>query len=270
VWEALGVLEPSLEASKKAFAVLSQLTEKGAARRKLLQDGVQSTAHEFQAVGVEMNHHYKSTVVYLSDEGPRPSLPEDPVLEYQITTYPGGRPPHAWINTRRPGKKFSTIDLAGHSAFCLLTGIGGGQCKVAAGEVGKQLGLEIRSYSIGWLQDYEDFYFEWAKRREIQEDGCILVRPDRFVAWRSHKMVPGCEKKLNDLHEEYSFSSIDPFEAFYVFIFNVHRQLLVTTPPRLSPSLLPHTPPHHCGASSQPPLSSQPEFDRCRELPVSS
>jgi 2-polyprenyl-6-methoxyphenol hydroxylase-like FAD-dependent oxidoreductase len=46
-WEALGVLEPSLEASKKAFAELSQPTEKGAARRKLLPDGVQSTAHEF-------------------------------------------------------------------------------------------------------------------------------------------------------------------------------------------------------------------------------
>lgn len=137
LWEALGVLEPSLEASKKAFAELSQPTEKGAARRKLLQDGVQSTAHEFQAVGVEMNHHYKSTAVYLSDEGPRPPLPEDPVLEYQITTYPGSRLLHAWINTRRPGKKFSTIDHAGHGAFCLLTGIGGDQWKVAASEVGK-------------------------------------------------------------------------------------------------------------------------------------
>jgi hypothetical protein len=196
VWQALGMLEPSPEASKMAFAELSQPTEKGVARRKLLQDGVQGTAHEFLAAGVEMNHHYNSTAVYLSDEGPRPPLPDDPVLEYQITTYPGSRLPHAWINTRMPGKKFSTIDLAGHGAFCLLTGIGGDQWKVAASEVGKQLGLEIRSYSIGWLQDYEDVYFDWAKRREVKEDGCILIRPDRFVAWRSEKMIPDCEKKL--------------------------------------------------------------------------
>ncbi len=189
-------MEPSLEASKKAFAELSAPTEEGVTRRKLLQDGVQSTSHEFHAVGIEMNHHYNSAAVYLSDEGPRPPLPEDPVLHYQITTYPGSRLPHAWINTRKPGKKFSTIDLAGHGAFCLLTGVGGDKWKDAASEVGRQLGLEIRSYSIGWLQDYEDVYFDWAKRREIQEDGCILVRPDRFVAWRSDRMVLGCEGKL--------------------------------------------------------------------------
>lgn len=143
-----------------------------------------------------MNHHYKSTAVYLCDEGPRPPLPEDPVLEYQITTYPGSRLPHAWVNTRNPRKKFLTIDLAGHGAFCLLTGVGGDKWKFAAMEVGKQLGLDIRSYSIGWKQDYEDPYFEWAKRREIQENGCILIRTDRFVAWRSYEMVPDFEKKL--------------------------------------------------------------------------
>jgi hypothetical protein len=135
-------MEPSIEASKKAFEELSQPTEKGAARRELLRDGVQNTAHEFQVVGVEMGHHYQSTAVYLSDEAPRPPLPEDPVLHYQITTYPGSRLPHAWINTRKLGKKFPTIDLAGHGAFCLLTGIGGDQWKVAAKEVRKQLGLE--------------------------------------------------------------------------------------------------------------------------------
>jgi hypothetical protein len=189
-------MEPSLEESTKAFSELKQPTAAGAARRRKLQSGVESTAHEFSAVGVEMNHHYKSTAVYLEDEGPRPPLPEDPVLEYQITTYPGSRLPHAWLNKRMPEPKFSTIDLAGHGVFCLLTGIGGDLWKVAAREVGKELGIEINAYSIGWLQDYEDVYFDWARRREIQEDGCILVRPDRFVAWRSDNMISDCEKKL--------------------------------------------------------------------------
>lgn len=197
VWDALGIMEPTLEESKKAFAELSQPTEKGAAGRNMLQAGVESTAHEFSAVGVEMNHHYQSTAVYLADEGPRPPLPENPVLEYQITTYPGSRLPHAWLNTRLPGQRFSAIDLAGHGAFCLLMGVGGEQWKVAAKEVGKELGFEIRAYSIGWLQDCDDVYFDWARRREVQEDGCMLARPDRFVAWRSDKMVPNCEKKLS-------------------------------------------------------------------------
>ena len=30
----------------------------------------------------------------------------------------------------------------------------------------------------------------------MDEDGCVLVRPDRFVAWRSTKMIPDCEGKL--------------------------------------------------------------------------
>ena len=30
----------------------------------------------------------------------------------------------------------------------------------------------------------------------MDEDGCVLVRPDRFVVWRSAKAVPDCEDKL--------------------------------------------------------------------------
>ena len=196
VWEALGMLDPSLKVRQKHFAELSEATPEGVARRQRLQKAVNNTAHEFHGVGVEMNQRYTSPAIYLADEGPRPPLPEDPVLEHQITTYPGSRLPHAWLNTKIPGKKFSTIDLAGHGAFCLFTGIGGSAWKESAGKVGKELGIEINAYSIGWGQDYEDVYFDWARRREIAEDGCVLVRPDRFVAWRSHSLIDEPEAKL--------------------------------------------------------------------------
>jgi 2,4-dichlorophenol 6-monooxygenase len=32
-------------------------------------------------------------------------------------------------------------------------------------------------------------YGEWANLREISEEGCILVRPDRHIAFRSMGMV---------------------------------------------------------------------------------
>ncbi|OCL03302.1 hypothetical protein AOQ84DRAFT_368495 [Glonium stellatum] len=196
VWEALGMLDSSLEVRRARFAELSAATPEGVERRARLQKAVEGTAHEFHGVGVEMNQRYESSAVYLADEGPRPPLPEDPVLQHEITTFPGCRLPHAWLNTRVPGKKLSTIDLAGHGKFCLLTGIGGGAWKSAAENVGKSLGVEIKCYSIGWTQDYEDMYFDWARRREVQEDGCVLVRPDRFVAWRSKDMIPNCGEKL--------------------------------------------------------------------------
>ena len=196
IWEALGMMESSLEERKLQFAELSEASPKGAARRARLQAGVEGTEHEFHAVGIEMNQRYESAAVYLLDEAPRPPLPKDPVLEHEITTYPGSRLPHAWLNTKTPGKQFSTIDLAGHGAFCLLTGIGGEKWKEAARRVAQELQVEVNAYAIGWRHDYEDVYFDWARRREVAEDGCILLRPDRFVGWRSATMVPGAEQKL--------------------------------------------------------------------------
>jgi hypothetical protein len=39
-------------------------------------------------------------------------------------------------------------------------------------------------------------YWDWARMREVEEDGCVLMRPDRFVAWRAQTMVEGCGEKL--------------------------------------------------------------------------
>jgi hypothetical protein len=196
VWEALGMMDPSLEIRRKDFGQLSEATPDGIARRARLQEAIKGTSHEFHGVGIEMNQRYKSNAVYLADELPRPPLPDDPVLEHEITTYPGSRLPHAWLNTRSPGKQFSTMDLAGHGVFCLLTGIGGQDWRSAAEDAARILGIEIRVYSIGWRQDYEDVYFDWARRREISDSGCILVRPDRFVGWRSKSMIPEAGKKV--------------------------------------------------------------------------
>jgi 2,4-dichlorophenol 6-monooxygenase len=33
--------------------------------------------------------------------------------------------------------------------------------------------------------DYHDPHSAWQRQRQIASDGAILVRPDRFIAWRS-------------------------------------------------------------------------------------
>jgi len=171
-------MEPTAEASKAGVDELSAPTPEGKKRRALLKQGIESTANEFHGLGVEMNQRYESSAVYLADEEPRPPLPRNPVQQQEITTYPGSWLPHAWLNTRLPGKKFSTIDLAGHGAFCLLTGIGGEGWKTAAKQAQELLGVEVRTYSVDWGQGFEDVYFEWTRRNEIEEDGCVLVRPE--------------------------------------------------------------------------------------------
>ncbi|PSR77658.1 FAD binding domain-domain-containing protein [Coniella lustricola] len=196
---AMGMMEPDKQVRTTILAEFDNPGPVGRKRRQDFQRGIEQTSTEFHGLGIEMNQLYVSDAVYLDDETLPPPLPQDPVRELVISTYPGKRLPHAWLNTRTPGNKFSTIDLAGHRQFCLLTGPGGDQWKTAAAQVGKALGVQINAYSIGWKQDYEDVYFDWARRCEIEEDGCVLARPDRVVAWRCKEMIPGVEAKLDQV-----------------------------------------------------------------------
>lgn len=201
VWEALGATPADLEERKRQHAELSAPTEAGRQRRKRLQEAVKYTEHEFGGIGIEMNQRYESGAVVFADEKEaRRPPPEDPVLQYQLSTYPGSRLPHVWINKRTPIKApISTIDLAGHGAFCLLTGNGGEKWKQAAAEASKSLGIKINAYSIGWLEDWEDVYGDWTRRRETEEDGCVVMRPDRTICWRSMGMREDCNSALLDV-----------------------------------------------------------------------
>lgn len=74
------MMDPSLEVRQKHFAEISEATLEGAKRRARFQTAVEASAHEFHGVGIEMNRRYESSAVYLSDEKPRPALPEDAFL----------------------------------------------------------------------------------------------------------------------------------------------------------------------------------------------
>jgi hypothetical protein len=195
-WGALGVLEPDVESRTKAFAELSEASPNGRKRRELFRNAIVETDYEFHGLGIEMNQRYASGAVYQEDQGHCPSFDRDPILYHQPTTYPGARLPHAWLNTATQSKLVSTIDLAGHGHFTLLTGIGGWQWKTACDQVLAEMGVPIKSYSIGFGQDLEDIYFEWEKLREVEESGCVLIRPDRFVAWRCTALPDRCEDQL--------------------------------------------------------------------------
>jgi hypothetical protein len=206
VWEALGVVLPTPEMRIEALHELTLPTEKGRARRSRLQAAIEETEHEYHALGTEMGQFYQSSATYTADEKESFYSPEvvakDPDLCLIRSTYPGCRLPHVWLNDAVPIQRISSIDLAGHGAFTILTGIGGEAWKLAAAEVGSELGLDIKAYTIGFRQDYEDVYFDWARVRGVDETGCVLVRPDRFVAWRSDVVLGDqiqCASKLREV-----------------------------------------------------------------------
>jgi 2,4-dichlorophenol 6-monooxygenase len=103
--------------------------------------------------------------------------------------------PHVWLG--RDGRRISTHDLAGKGRFCLLTGIAGEHWAEAAAKAAQDLGIELAAYVIGPGREYIDLYEDWARAREVDEDGCVLVRPDAHVAWRSTGLV---EDPAADLH----------------------------------------------------------------------
>lgn len=100
---------------------------------------------------------------------------------------------HSWVpfcmRSRYVGPRISTIDLAGKTTFTIFTGIGGENWKRAFVWVERALGVTVLAYSIGFRQDYEVSYMDWARIRGFQETWCVLVRPDRFVAWRSNEAL---------------------------------------------------------------------------------
>lgn len=116
IWSALGALPKDVEKRKLEHAELSAPTQAGKARRKLLNEAIAHTAHEFGGIGIEMNQRYVSSAIYRKDEA-NEQLPVsfDAVLYHEITTYPGSRLPHAWSVT-------ITQPVAGASANFLRTG----------------------------------------------------------------------------------------------------------------------------------------------------
>lgn len=193
VWEALGVSLPTPGERTEALHDLTLPTPEGRARRAALQAAIEVTEHEYHALGTEMGQFYQSSAIYTADELAPFYTPEVVAKDQDLclirSTYPGCRLPHVWLNNATPVQRISTIDLAGKGNFALLTGIGGEAWKAAASTVSKGLGIQIKAYSIGFRSDYEDVYFDWARVRGVDETGCVLVRPDNFVAWRCNNVL---------------------------------------------------------------------------------
>jgi 2,4-dichlorophenol 6-monooxygenase len=119
----------------------------------------------------------------LDDGTPFPQPSRDPELFYHPTTHPGARMPHAWV--QHGTEMVSTLDLAGHGRFSLLVGIGGEPWREAAEKVAVELDLEIAVHAVGYRCEYDDVLGQWSKLREIGDGGCLLVRPDQHIAFRS-------------------------------------------------------------------------------------
>jgi len=123
----------------------------------------------------------------VSDGTPEPAYTRDPELYHQPTTWPGAHLPHCWLG--REGHRVSTLDVVGKGRFVVLTGITGRPWADATVKLAEQFGVDIEGMVIGPGADLTDLYDDWSRLREVDEDGCVLVRPDAHVAWRAARLV---------------------------------------------------------------------------------
>jgi 2,4-dichlorophenol 6-monooxygenase len=134
-----------------------------------------------------MNQRYRSDAT-VTDGQIEPAFELDPELHYQPTTWPGARIPHVWLFDSA-GAKHSTLDLSGKGRFTVFTGIGGEAWVDAAKAASEDLGIEIVSHVIGPRRALLDHTGDWARAREVSDAGCVLVRPDHHVGWRSEALT---------------------------------------------------------------------------------
>jgi 2,4-dichlorophenol 6-monooxygenase len=185
--KALGY-EPG-QSTEDGWAALRRLDDPGAAgeaRRAALREAIALTDYQFNAHGVELGYRYHSAAI-VEDGSAEPEPTRDPELYYTATTRPGARVPHARLE--RDGASMSTLDLPIGLGFALLTGPGGEPWAEAARRASAATGISVDVHVIG-SGALLDPYGEWAAVREVSGTGCVLVRPDRHVAWRAAQLRP--------------------------------------------------------------------------------
>jgi 2,4-dichlorophenol 6-monooxygenase len=150
-------------------------------RSKVLRQ-IRMQSMEFNELNVELGYAYESAAI-VSDDSPAPE-PVDEIRVYVPSTRPGSPLPHAWIDDEQ-GERRPIRDLVAPGRFLLIAGEEGWEWCDAARELA-EAGVPLDVVRIGHIDgDLFDPRLMWASRRQIGPDGAVLVRPDRYVAWRN-------------------------------------------------------------------------------------
>ena len=137
---------------------------------------------EFSELNVEYGFSYESAAIL--PDGSAPPEPIDDVRLYEPSTRPGAPLPHAWIDDEQ-GARRPIKDLVAPGRFLLIAGEDGHAWCEAARQLAADADLPLDALRIGHLDgDLYDPRCAWLRHRQIASDGAILVRPDRFIAWR--------------------------------------------------------------------------------------
>lgn len=166
------------------------------ALRRALGDAPEDVAHrrhalatiatqsmEFHEQNVEFGQRYESRAV-VPDGTPAPEALDD-IRIYEPSTRPGSPLPHAEVEDA-DGDRHALAHLVRPGELLLIAGERGEAWCDAARHLAARMRVPLRAIRIGHaVGDYRDPRCGWIRRRQIGTEGAVLVRPDRFIAWRS-------------------------------------------------------------------------------------
>jgi 2,4-dichlorophenol 6-monooxygenase len=184
IYPTIGVSHEQTEDENLAsFRRLWSGLPQDAEHRSAVLRAIRSQSMEFGELNVEYGYTYESAAV-VPDGSPAPENPDE-IRIYQPSTRPGAPLPHAWIDDE-DGTRRAIKDLVAPGRFLLIAGEEGEAWCAAARDLAAGAGVALDAVRIGHIDgDLFDPRCTWLRHREIGADGAILVRPDRFVAWRS-------------------------------------------------------------------------------------
>jgi len=133
-------------------------------------------------LNIELGYVYRSSAIDSSE-------PDDGVLHVnprESRGRPGTRAPHVWLEL--DGARLSTLDLFG-TRFTLLGGPAAQDWCRCARAASAETGIPLDAFTPG-SDGLSDPGGILPSAYGIQSSGCVLVRPDGFIAWRARGAEP--------------------------------------------------------------------------------
>ncbi|SEF18722.1 FAD-dependent monooxygenase [Jiangella alba] len=161
-------------------AIWASDTEEGRRRRAEASAAVAENALDYSQLNIEVGYSYAAGA--LVPDGTPPPAGHQSSVTYVPTARPGHHLPHLWVTY--DGSPISTHDLVAHDGLTLLVrdsaaGAWADALKTASPFLAAPLALAVVTSTAADT---------WAARSGTEEDGALLVRPDRHVAWRAATM----------------------------------------------------------------------------------
>jgi 2,4-dichlorophenol 6-monooxygenase len=179
---AIGLVPGQTEANQQAFERLYADTAGGATARAILAEALNIQRIGPQAHDMEIGYRYEAGAL-VPDGTAAPA--RDPMAGiYHPITRPGSRLPHAFLE--RDGARVGTHDLVRPGGFTLFCSFAEwrGAAEAAAHKAGVRVEVvlvEEKGSASAGIRDVEG---QWARLRQVDAGGAVLVRPDAHVAWR--------------------------------------------------------------------------------------